>query len=203
MSKSKKSGDKYRRKIVQSMAGTRHNQSVTVDVYDVIEAFDVRSPARQHALKKLLCAGLRGKGDESQDITEAIDALRRDLQLIEANRITPTSAESPTEPTNQPSTRGPLVRGDLIRPAGVLLDPDVETAFQMAERMRSAKARVDDPTDDTTADIEVIEAATERCVQCGETVDDCNCASPSYVPQAEFDRLVEQSRKKRNSTKST
>ena len=191
MSKSKKSGDKYRRKIVQSMTGTRHNQSVTVDVYDVIEAFDVRSPARQHALKKLLCAGLRGKGDESQDITEAIDALRRDLQLIEANRIT----EMPTEPI----TFGMDVVRDIVEADAIEANQETATAALVNEL-----ARVDGlATDDTTAEIEVIEAAAERCVQCGKTVDDCNCASPSYVPQAEFDRLVEQSRKKRNSTKST
>ena len=51
------------------------------DVYDVLEAFDVICPARQHAIKKLLCAGIRGKGDVIQDLTEAAQAVERALQL--------------------------------------------------------------------------------------------------------------------------
>ena len=34
-----------------------------VDVYRVLELFDVSSPAIQHAVKKLLCAGGRGHKD--------------------------------------------------------------------------------------------------------------------------------------------
>ena len=51
------------------------------DVYDVLEAFNVTCPARQHAIKKLLCAGLRGKGDATQDLKEARDAVIRAMQL--------------------------------------------------------------------------------------------------------------------------
>ena len=51
------SGSKYLRSIDMPVPGK-------VDVYSVLEAFDVRCPARQHAIKKLLCAGLRGKGGE-------------------------------------------------------------------------------------------------------------------------------------------
>ena len=55
-----------------------------VDVYAVLVAFGVRCPARQHAIKKLLCAGLRGKGDELQDLHEAGDAVDRAIQIAEA-----------------------------------------------------------------------------------------------------------------------
>jgi hypothetical protein len=55
-----------------------------IDVYAVLVAFDVRCPARQHAIKKLLCAGLRGKGDELQDLQEAIDAVRRAIEIKES-----------------------------------------------------------------------------------------------------------------------
>ena len=51
------------------------------DVYTVLEAFEVICPARQHAIKKLLCAGLRGKGDEMQDLSEARDAIDRAIQM--------------------------------------------------------------------------------------------------------------------------
>ena len=51
------------------------------DVYAVLEAFVVNCPARQHAIKKLLCAGIRGKGDSLQDLREARDAVDRAIQM--------------------------------------------------------------------------------------------------------------------------
>ena len=56
-----------------------------VDVYAVLDAFAVTCPARQQAIKKLLCSGLRGKGSESQDLQEARDAVTRAIQM-QANR---------------------------------------------------------------------------------------------------------------------
>jgi hypothetical protein len=52
-----------------------------LDVYDVLQAFDVRCPARQHAIKKLLAAGLRGAKDEETDLREACDSVLRALEL--------------------------------------------------------------------------------------------------------------------------
>ena len=72
------SGSKYLRDI-QTIGGK-------VDVYAVLEAFDVTCPARQHAIKKLLCAGLRGKGDSVQDLKEAADAVARAVQMEEARK---------------------------------------------------------------------------------------------------------------------
>lgn len=51
-----------------------------MDVYSVLDAFDVTDPGIQHAVKKLLCAGIRGKASRAQDIKEAIDALSRALE---------------------------------------------------------------------------------------------------------------------------
>ena len=70
-------GNKYHRKIM-SVAG--HN-SLSVDVYCVLEAFGVTCPARQHAIKKLLCAGIRGKGDAITDLIEARDAVARAAEM--------------------------------------------------------------------------------------------------------------------------
>jgi hypothetical protein len=70
------SGSKYLRD-VQLVGGK-------IDVYAVLVAFGVSCPARQHAIKKLLCAGLRGKGDELQDLHEAGDAIDRAIQIAEA-----------------------------------------------------------------------------------------------------------------------
>jgi hypothetical protein len=48
-----------------------------VDVYRVLELFEVTDPCLQHAVKKLLCAGGRGAKDMEQDVQEAIDTLER------------------------------------------------------------------------------------------------------------------------------
>jgi len=63
---------KYNRDLT-GLDGTK----TTVDVYRVLVAFDVTDPELQHAIKKLLCAGLRGKCDETQDIGEAILSLEK------------------------------------------------------------------------------------------------------------------------------
>ena len=69
------SGSKYLRDIQTTIEGK-------IDVYAVLIAFNVVSPARQHAIKKLLCAGIRGKNNELNDIQEAKDAIERDIQLL-------------------------------------------------------------------------------------------------------------------------
>ena len=54
-----------------------------VDVYRVLELFNVIDPCLQHAVKKLLCAGGRGAKDMEQDVQEAMDTLERwqDMQV--------------------------------------------------------------------------------------------------------------------------
>jgi hypothetical protein len=70
------SGSKYLREIITSADGL-------VDVYAVLDAFEVKCPGSQHAIKKLLCAGIRGKGSELQDLREARDAIDRAIELRE------------------------------------------------------------------------------------------------------------------------
>lgn len=72
------SGNKYHRKI---MSVESLSESTTADVYCVLDAFNVTCPGRQHAVKKLLCSGLRGKGDTLQDLKEARDAVDRAIVL--------------------------------------------------------------------------------------------------------------------------
>lgn len=86
-----KSGAKYRRPI--------QHADGHVDVYAVLEAFAVSCPARAHAIKKLLCAGLRGKAGEMQDLTEARDALDRAIELQCGRKPV---AEPPSLPNLQP-----------------------------------------------------------------------------------------------------
>lgn len=48
-----------------------------IDVYRVLELFDVDNPCIQHAIKKLLCAGERGHKSTRDDVDEAILCLQR------------------------------------------------------------------------------------------------------------------------------
>jgi len=68
------SGSKYLREMRCLVDGR-------ADVYSVLEAFAVTCPARQHAIKKLLCSGIRGKGGAIQDLQEARDAVERAIQM--------------------------------------------------------------------------------------------------------------------------
>ncbi len=56
-------------------------RSETVDVYDVLQAFNVINPALQHLIKKALCAGLRGHKDRKTDMEEILSAAKRALEL--------------------------------------------------------------------------------------------------------------------------
>jgi hypothetical protein len=64
---------------------TKHLDAV--DVYRVLELFNVVDPCLQHAIKKLLCAGDRGAKDMDQDVREAIDALGRWEDMKVENEI--------------------------------------------------------------------------------------------------------------------
>ena len=74
-------GNKYLRRIESAVVP---GESVGVDVYSVLEAFAVTCPARQHAIKKLLCAGLRGKGNQLDDLIGAVAAIGRAIELERA-----------------------------------------------------------------------------------------------------------------------
>lgn len=60
-------------------------KGVTVDVYDVLHAFNVTNPALQHLIKKALCAGLRGHKDRMQDLIETRESAIRAIELEESN----------------------------------------------------------------------------------------------------------------------
>ena len=52
-----------------------------VDVYRVLDAFGVSDPATQHAIKKMLCMGLRGHKDYLTDLNDSIDSLQKASEL--------------------------------------------------------------------------------------------------------------------------
>ena len=67
---------KYDRKII-GIDGT----VTTVDVYRVLDAFGVSDPATQHAIKKMLCTGLRGHKDYLTDLNDSIESLQKAKEL--------------------------------------------------------------------------------------------------------------------------
>jgi len=73
-------GKKYLREI---RCATNPDEYFDVDVYAVLVAFNVTCPATAHALKKLLCAGQRDKGDAKTDLIGAIAAINRAIDLLE------------------------------------------------------------------------------------------------------------------------
>lgn len=73
-------GKKYLREIHSAVTPS---EMCLIDVYSVIEAFGVTCPARAHAIKKLLCAGSRGRGSVENDLHGVIAAVNRAIELEE------------------------------------------------------------------------------------------------------------------------
>lgn len=67
----------YNRHII-GLDGTK----TTVDVYRVLDAFRTESAAIDHAVKKLLCAGIRHQKDRRQDLEEAVKSIQAELLLM-------------------------------------------------------------------------------------------------------------------------
>lgn len=83
-------------------AGVTH-----VDVYRVLQMFDVTCPALQHAAKKILVAGGRGAKDTRKDVQEAIDTLQRKLAMLDEDAtesmvMEVTGTADPTKCCGQP-----------------------------------------------------------------------------------------------------
>jgi len=59
---------------------TLYNGTV-IDVYDVLDAWEVKNPAVQHAIKKLLQPGERGHKTTLDDLHEAYQSIARAIDL--------------------------------------------------------------------------------------------------------------------------
>lgn len=55
--------------------------STTIDIYDVLQAWEVTNPAIQHAIKKLLQPGQRGHKTREEDLQEALVSIERAIEL--------------------------------------------------------------------------------------------------------------------------
>jgi hypothetical protein len=75
----------YKRVPLDPNTGNGHTH---LDIYQVLEMWDVFSPAAQHAVKKIFCAGERGAKDMRKDINEAIISLQRQLEMLDSRELT-------------------------------------------------------------------------------------------------------------------
>lgn len=66
-----------------------------IDVYRVIDLWEITDPALQHALKKVLAAGKRGAKNQLQDVAEAVDSLVRfqDMQVENSHIVVPNNVK--------------------------------------------------------------------------------------------------------------
>ena len=68
--------NKYNREVI-GFDGTK----TTIDVYRVLDAFNVADPALQHLIKKALCVGIRGHKDSITDYTDILKSAEKALEL--------------------------------------------------------------------------------------------------------------------------
>lgn len=75
-----------------------------IDVYRVNELWEVEREPIRHAIKKLLNAGKRGAKDERKDYEEAVDSIRRALEMMDEDLA--AEGKSETRPTTPDYTDG-------------------------------------------------------------------------------------------------
>jgi hypothetical protein len=81
--------------MVRSAILSQVYQPIPIDVYCVLQAYDVTDQAVGHAIKKLLCAGARNKGDRLADLKGALAAVSRAIEMETQSNPSP---ERPNEP---------------------------------------------------------------------------------------------------------
>lgn len=58
-----------------------------VDVYRILDIFDVTDPCLQHLVKKGLCAGKRGHKDFRKDLQDIIDTAQRRIDMLDEDKF--------------------------------------------------------------------------------------------------------------------
>jgi hypothetical protein len=73
-----------------------------IDVYRVLELFEVTDPALQHIVKKALCAGKRGAKDFRKDLEEIVDTGNRRIEMLDEDaRVSDREAIMPLKRDSQ------------------------------------------------------------------------------------------------------
>ena len=148
------SGSKYIRKIHSCV----DQSSIEVDVYSVLEAFGNPPAPVAHAVKKLLCCGIRGKGDNLQDLKEARDAITRMIQMAEKNEV--------------PSTQTCATNSAIV--------DTIYTAVQPAPALLRLPKRRD--TDPFTENGHLFRLRDDKSQDCGKMVCEmCGCTEEQYL----------------------
>lgn len=83
-------GEKYLKEVFPSITTYLNENAINgvdrieckIDVYDVIDAFNVTDGALQHALKKILALGNRGHKDEAQDRKDILESVVRSNEIF-------------------------------------------------------------------------------------------------------------------------
>lgn len=76
--------------MIQQNIYTKNIQTLNkLDVYRILHLYNVTDPCLQHSIKKLLCAGKRGSKNFLQDVSEAISALQRCIEMQQENNNSP------------------------------------------------------------------------------------------------------------------
>ena len=78
-------GERYRRTITQSLPGDTDGLSITVDIADICEAFQLPYMLAQ-AAKKIMLPGERGSKGRLKDLREAAWHIQRQIQIEEARQ---------------------------------------------------------------------------------------------------------------------
>jgi len=76
-------GERYQRRIHQSIDGPGKDKSIIVDIADICEAFQLPYMLAQ-AVKKIMLPGERGSKDRLKDLREAAWHIQRQIQIEEA-----------------------------------------------------------------------------------------------------------------------
>lgn len=97
--------DPYRKTIPRREDGTS-------DIYDVIFAYKVSNPAVEHAIKKLLCPGVRGAKGVLQDLDEARKSIVRAIELEQGALV---AKPEPSNPARHQKERVQGARGTVFK----------------------------------------------------------------------------------------
>ena len=115
-----------------------------IDVYRVLDLFNITDQAVGHALKKLLVPGKRGAGkDWRKDIKEAIDTLQRRLKMMDEDGESKTDYEAKSMAAND-WRNGSEVRPPF-RPA-LMWTSSVEMEVSSSEPRRAISIGLTIPT---------------------------------------------------------
>ena len=101
-----------------------------IDVYRVIDLWQITDPALQHALKKVLAAGKRGAKNQAQDVDEAIDSLVRWKEMQAENELAINTIDRHILLASQQPVQIPKPRAGVLRNSKAVKQTDKAKTVQ-------------------------------------------------------------------------